>query len=215
MSIIAKFTGSTQRELIPSGNYVSRCYQMLDIGTVDENIMGEIKHLHKVRIGFELPSELRVFKEENGEQPIVISKEFTLSLHEKSSLRQVLKSWRGRDFTEEEAKAFDVAKLIGVPCMLNIIHKPSKKDPSKIYEEIAGVTPMPKGMVCPLQINSDMELSFDNWVQEIFDKLPDFLKDKIKSSDEYKAMKNPSYFEFVDDNGQPKDNIDEIDDLPF
>ena len=31
---------------------------------------------------------------------------YTASIHEKSKLRQHLKSWRGRDFTPEELKAF-------------------------------------------------------------------------------------------------------------
>jgi hypothetical protein len=208
MSIIAKSSGNAQRELIPAGNYVARCYQMLDIGTVDENIMGDVKHLHKVRIGFELPTELKVFKEENGEQPIVISKEFTLSLHEKSALRQSLKAWRSKDFTEEEARAFDISKLLGIACMLNIIHKPAKKDPTKIYEEIAGITPIPKGMTCPEQINPTQELSFDEFNQSLFEKLPDFLRDKIKSSDEYKAMVNPGHFEV-------NQNSPDEDDLPF
>ena len=95
MAITATTTGAT-REIIPAGNYLARCYQMIEIGTVNEIIMGENKVLKKVRIGWELPTELKVFKEENGEQPLVTSKEYTLSMHEKSSLRADLKSWRGR-----------------------------------------------------------------------------------------------------------------------
>src|SRR5688500_13440346 len=121
---------TAQRELIPAGNYVARCYQMIEIGTVKENIMGDEKTLHKVRIGWELPTELKVFNPEKGEQPLVISKEYTLSMNEKSNLRKDLKSWRGKDFTEDEARKFDITALVGVPCMLNIIHKPSKRDPS-------------------------------------------------------------------------------------
>ena len=86
MAINATNNG-TKRELIPSGNYVARCYQMIEIGTVNEVIQGTQKQLHKVRIGWELPTELKVFKEENGEQPLVISKDYTLSLNEKSNLR--------------------------------------------------------------------------------------------------------------------------------
>jgi hypothetical protein len=33
----------------------------------------------KIRFSFELPTELRVFSEEKGEQPIAIHKEYTLS----------------------------------------------------------------------------------------------------------------------------------------
>ena len=86
MAILATNNG-TQRELIPAANYVDRCYQMIEIGTVTENILGETKTLKKVRIGWELPSEMKVFNEEKGEQPCVISKEFTLARHEKSGLR--------------------------------------------------------------------------------------------------------------------------------
>lgn len=217
MAIIAKNNGGTQRELIPAGNYIARCYQQIHIGTVDETIMGETKHLNKIRIGWELPSELRVFKEEKGEQPVVISKEFTLSMNEKASLRIALKSWRGKDFTDEEAAAFDTTKLLGVPCMLNIIHKPSKKDASKVYEEIAGITPIPKGMTCPPQVNPTVELNYDNFDEELFNSLPDFIKDKMKSSDEYKAMKNPEHYTFVDNDGKELVTTEDDDssDLPF
>ena len=85
------------------------------------------KQVNKVRITWELPTELKVFNPDKGEQPQAISKEFTLSMHEKSSLRAFLTSWRGKGFTEDEAKAFDVTKLLGVPCMLSIVHEPGKK----------------------------------------------------------------------------------------
>src|ERR1700748_3863007 len=136
MAITAKST-STPRELIPADNYIARCYQMIEIGTVTELYMGEPKQMVKVRIGFELPTLTKVFKEENGEQPFVFSAEYTLSMTEKANLRKLLTSWRGTPFTEEEAKAFDITKLIGAPCFLNIIHKASKSDATKVYEQIA------------------------------------------------------------------------------
>lgn len=212
MAIIATAANS-QRELIPAGNYVARCYQMIHIGTITETIMGEEKTLNKVRIGWELPTELKVFKEENGEQPRVISKEFTLSMHEKSSLRKALASWRGKDFTEGEAKAFDITKLLGATCMLNIIHKPSK-DGLKTYEEIAGITPMPKGFECPPQINKTTVWDYDNPDNALFDSLPDFIKDKIKSSLEYQKMMQPEATHMNQEaiyNPSPET----IDDLPF
>lgn len=211
MSIIAKSSGGTPREPIEAGMYVARAYQMIHIGTVVETIPGMApKKMNKVRIGWELPTELRVFKEENGEQPIAISKDFTLSMHEKSALRQMLKGWRSKDFTEAEAEAFDITKLLGVACMLNITHKPSK-DGSQMYEQISGVTPLPKGLTCPPLINPLQELTYDSFDNSLFEKLPDFLKEKIRSSDEYKAMMNPEQ-SFIDEHGQP---IDDSDDLPF
>jgi hypothetical protein len=204
MSILATNT-STPRELIPAGNYIARCYQMIQLGTIQENINGEIKKLHKVRIGWELPTETKVFKEENGEQPFVISQEYTLSLSENANLRKMLASWRGKDFTEDEAKAFDITKLLGVPCMLNVIHKKSKA--GNDYQTIASVTPMPKGVPCPESINKIQVLSFDKFDMDFFMSLPDFIKDKITSSDEYKARVTPNEVETHSDNS--------VDDLPF
>lgn len=210
MPIIAANKG-THHEPIPAGNYVARCFQMIQIGTVEENIMGTMKILNKVRLGFELPTETKVFKEEHGEQPFVISKEFTLSLHEKATLRKMLESWRGKGFTEDQAKSFDITVLAEKPCMLNIIHKPSK-DGSKVYAEISSISSMPKGLQCPPQVNPTVILSYDNFNDEIFNSLPDFIKDKMKKSTEYHNMTNPDLTEDkVTGTTEPEDT----DDLPF
>lgn len=209
MAINATNSG-TQRELIPAGNYIARCYQMIEIGTVEELIMGEKKTLRKVRIGWELPEELRVFNPEKGEQPCVISQEFTLSMNEKANLRKMLASWRGKDFTEDEAKCFDISKLLGVPCMLNIIHKPSKTDSSKVYEQIGSVSPLPKSVKCPDQINRIIKLEYDNFDWGVFDSMPDFIKQKMKGSKEFAAMQQPNVTNVSDQ----AEHIGE-DDLPF
>lgn len=208
MAIIATSTGNSQSfEPIEAGSYAARCYSMVHMGTIEENILGAVKKLNKVRITWELPTELKVFKEENGEQPQVISKEFTLSLHEKATLRGFLKNWRGQDFTEEEAKEFDVTKLIGAPCLLNITHK-AKKDGSGVYAEIGGVSRLPKGMECPPQINDSFVFTYDDYTPELFASLPEFMRNKMVNSDEYKAIQEP--------HSVPVNNgHEEPDDLPF
>lgn len=210
MPIVAT-NNSQPRELIPSGNYVARCFSMIEIGTVNESYMGEPKLLRKVRISWELPTETKVFDPAKGPQPLVISKEYTLSMNEKSNLRKMLASWRGKDFTEDEAKSFDITKLLGKPCMLNIIHKPSQSDPTKVYENISGITTIPKGMTVPDQVNANQELYYENFDENVFNSLPDFLKDKMKGSLEYQAMKQPAERHMI---GEPQ-KIGVEDDLPF
>lgn len=209
MAILAE-NKSTPRELIPAGNYIARCYQQIHLGHIDEMMMGQMKNLNKVRIGWELPTELKVFKPENGEQPLVFSKEFTLSMNEKANLRKILSSWRGKGFSEDEAKSFDITKLIGAPCMLNIIHKPGKTDPSKIYEEIGSISPIPKGVTCPAQVNKTFLLDYDNFTEEKFNTLPDFIKEKMQKSREYKKLKEGVMTEHIPDN-LPEGETD----LPF
>lgn len=188
MAINAKAKQEFERELIPAGNYVARCYKMIEIGTIPNEFQGVEKMTHKVRIGWELPTELKVFKEENGEQPIVIDKEYTLSLSEKGNLRRDLKSWRGKDFTPQEADNFDITKLLGVPCMLNIIHVLGKKDASKMYQAIGSISPMPKGFVCPEQINPTYIFEFDNFDKAKFEALPEWIREQIETSNEYKKL---------------------------
>jgi len=209
MEIIAKSNGSGNGyDPVPAGNYVARCFSMVHIGTVPEEYQGEVKMQNKVRITWELPTETKVFKEENGEQPYVLSKEFTLSMHEKSTLRKWLESWRGKAFTQAESDGFDVAKLIYAPCMLNVIHK-EKKD-GQIRADIASVSAMPKGLECPKAINLPVLFSVNEFDQKVFDTFPDFLKDKIRSSKEYKAMQQPNATETP---AAPQNEPE--DDLPF
>lgn len=55
-------------------------------------------------------------------RPFVVGKTYTASLDQKATLRKDLKTWRGRDFTADEAKAFDTERLIGAPCRVIVAH---------------------------------------------------------------------------------------------
>jgi hypothetical protein len=188
MAIIAKAGGGSNlpKKVVPAGSHVARCYSMIQVGTIESEFQGEKKVMHKVIIDFELPLETAVFREGEAEKPFVISKEYTLSFHEKSTLRAHLQSWRGKAFTDAEAANFDITKLVGATCMLNIIHKASM-DGTKTYANIASISPIPKGLACPDQVNPTRILSYDNWNQEVFMSLPEWLADKISSTPEYKA----------------------------
>ena len=202
MAIIAT-NKKIEVEIVEAGSYPARIYQMIQIGNV-AGFQGQIQN--KVRIGFELPTELKVFKEENGEQPRVISQEYTLSFHEKSKLRKVIEACEPNALKIAEdgfLEEFNIEALIGKECLITIAHKASKEGNQFAY--IDSVTRLPKGMICPKAINTPVILSYDNWNQEIFDKQPDFIKEKIKSSQEYQRMING-------EDGKP---INETKDVPF
>ncbi len=188
MAITAKTNSKSNKvEIIEAGSYPATCYSMIEMGTNEEVFQGETKMVNKVRITFELPTELVTFNEERGPQPRVISKEFSLSMHEKSNLRAFLESWRGKSFTENEASAFDVTKLLGVPCLLSITHKTAKN--GNTYANITGISLIPKGMEVPEMVNDKQVLSFDDFNEELFSSLPDFIKEKIEMSEEYKSLR--------------------------
>jgi hypothetical protein len=211
--VINATNDSKPRELVPAGNQVARCYSMVHLGTNIEEYMGEKKAMNKVRISWELPEEMRVFDEAKGEQPMSISKEYTLSMFEKANLRKELEGWRGKGFTEEEAKVFDITKLLGKSCLLNIIHKTSKS--GNEYAVINSISSLPKGMTCPKQINPTFEFNFqDKFDLKVLESLPQFMKDKIKTSVEFKAINNPEDQDLTHDDGYTPD-AEPADDLPF
>lgn len=194
MAPIIATNKKSEIEVVEAGSYPARIYQLIQLGHIP-GYQGAVQN--KVRIGFELPTELKVFSEEKGEQPRVISQEYTLSFHEKSKLRKVIDACDpnalkvGEDGFIDE---FDIEKLVGKECLITIAHK-EKTDGSGVFAYIDGVTRLPKGMTCPKAINEPIVLSYDNWKQEIYDKQPDFIKEKIKASQEYQQMINKADYD--------------------
>lgn len=74
-------------------------------------------------------------------RPYEVSQLYTLSLHEKSNLCKHLESWRGKKFTDAERRGFDVEKLIGVSCQVQVIHKITD---SGVYANVQAVVPLGK-----------------------------------------------------------------------
>jgi hypothetical protein len=93
--------------------------------------------VEKTRIAWVIAEQM-----EDG-RPFTASKKYTLSLHEKANLYKDLVSWRGRAFTPEERAGFDLEKLIGVNCQIQIVHV-TKGD--KTYANITSIVPLAKGM---------------------------------------------------------------------
>ena len=62
-------------------------------------------------------------------------------MNEKANLRKHLEGWRGKNFTDAEAEDFDLASVLGKPCMLIVSES---ENGGKTYSNIASVGPMPK-----------------------------------------------------------------------
>lgn len=184
MAIIAKDGGGNSFELVEAGVHLALCYGVIDLGTQKEVFQGAEKLLRKVRLIFEIPNLRKEFKAGEGEKPFSISKEYTLSLSEKSNLFKDLVSWRGKQFTQEELEGFDLSKLLGKPCQVQIIHKQGKNGE---YAFLQGITAIMKGTNYPkLTINPICEFSVDDFSKSKFDSLPEYLRKKIEESMEFK-----------------------------
>jgi len=190
--ILATGNTETKREIVPSGTHIARCYSMIHIGTVEWEWQGETKYSNKIRVTFELPHEMREF---SGEQkPMVISKEYTLSLHEKSNLRRDLEGWRGKSFDSKELAHFDITNLISKECNISVIHKTSKS--GNEFAQIGSISGMSKGTECPKQFNDSFIFNYeDNFNEDWIEQQPEWIKDQIKGTDEYKNKMNQKKFQ--------------------
>lgn len=171
----------------PAGTHTARCVSVIDLGTQHWEYQGQPKAARKVRLTFELPEELHVFDEAKGDQPFFVSAEFTASLHEKANLRHYLESWRGRPFTPAELAGFDLKNLLGVPAMVTVVHAERS---GKTYANITGIAALPKKLVCPPAISPLVYLGFESWDEAVYAALPQWLRTKIASSDEFKRREH-------------------------
>lgn len=150
MAIVATDTGGGgDFTPVPQGTHIAICDQVVDLGkqVIKSAQYGEsIKH--QVYIRWQIPEERYeyTYEGEKREGPSTIGKTYTVSLGEKANLRKDLQAWRGKPFTPDELRGFDIAKLLGVPATITVTH--TEKD-GRTFANIASVGGIPKGMPKP------------------------------------------------------------------
>jgi hypothetical protein len=100
----------------PAGTHAAVCVDVEDLGMQPNPFRSEPKLIHKIRVSWQLA------KRTPDGRPYLVSKLYTLTLHERSTLREHIEGWIGRRLTPSELTGFDVESLIARPCMLSIAH---------------------------------------------------------------------------------------------
>lgn len=173
MGLVAKNSGG-DFEKAPAGMHVARCVRLIDLGTqINEKFN---KEQHKIRIYWELPNT-KISSGEFAGNPFIVQKQYTLSLNEKADLRSDLRSWRGRDFTEQELEGFDLENILDKCCFLNVVHDGD-------YANVAAITPLATGTECPPRVHDLVMFDLTRFNQQVFDGLSDRLKQTIMQSKE-------------------------------
>jgi len=196
MGLVAKATSGSNFVPVPAGMHLARCYRIIDLGTQKTTWQGTEKHLPKVMLQFEVHGN-----DESGKpivtaknEPMTISKNFTNSLGEKATLRQDLKSWRGRDFTQAELNGFELKNVLGAWAMITVAT--SLGQDGKEYTNITNINPVPS-MVKQAGLPEGFNKTGVFWIEEpdmdMFETFGDGLKKKIESSPEWQNSKNTMY----------------------
>lgn len=172
----------------PAGIFPAICYRFVDLGTQSSTFQGQTKQQHKVLISWEITDpDTRM---DDG-KPFTISQRYTWSMHEKSTLRKALESWRGRPFEETDfgPDGFDTRNLVGAPCMLSIMRVTKE---GKTYANISAVTKLPKQVPAGELQNEKVYFSLEDYDAATLGKLSDGLQTTIKASPEYRALGQPT-----------------------
>ena len=175
MTTIVATTGASEYPKVPTGVHNARCVRVIDLGTQRNDYGGNITYKRQVLIIWEIPDQI------TNDQPMTISKFYTLSLHEKSNLGMDLVSWRGRPFTEQEKQGFDITKLLGITCQINVMHNDSGK------EKVSSVMPLGKDTQLKDQYHESISFSIDDFQKgqrEQFNKLSEGIRKMILRSKE-------------------------------
>ena len=215
MGLIAKDSGGGSFTPVAPGMHLARCYRIVDMGTQKTDFQGQVKHLQKVMLQFEVHGE-----DEDGKplvtakgEPMSISKNFTLSLAEKATLRLDLQAWRGRPFTADELRGFELKNVLGVWAMITAARALGKN--GKEFTNIVSINPVPvtiKRAGLPEGFNKLSSFDIDKPDMELFETFGNGLREKISSSPEWRARHQPPV-SMPSSSGTGFDDMDS--DIPF
>lgn len=181
------------------GQFAAVCVDVIDLGLNVEKFQDQ-------------PAEVKdktalVFQTENAEgedKPRYIAQEFSTSMGKKSNMRKFLEGWRGKPYTEDEARkqGIPLDKLEGVSALVTVAHKTSAK--GNLYAVIQTITPLPKPMRDAVPNTSGYKRA------EFWDKKK---KEYAEAVAEYHAKAGPKGG--TSTVNEPLDEEDDDSDLPF
>ena len=126
----------------PEGLHSAVCVDVVDLGEMETQ--WGAKHKIEIRWVLEvLDEDGRPQNDPKTGKPFMVTQRYTASLAEKSKLRPMLEAWRGRKFSKEELEGFDVEKLVGVNCQLQVVH--NIVSDGGVYSNVQAVVPAARG----------------------------------------------------------------------
>jgi len=143
-------SGGGDFELPEPGSHLATIVALVDCGTHDEVYdnygVQVVKPTRKAFLVFELDGSAK----QDG-TPFVLSKEYSVSTHERGGLRKLAETLRGKRYDDSlmnpdgsRGEKIDYTKLVGVSCIVNVAVNKSKTS-GKEYAPVKEVTAKLKG----------------------------------------------------------------------
>lgn len=173
-------------EPMEPGTYGARLVQILILGVQPQReFKGEAKPPKlEIMLTYEFNDEF--MKDEDGEDILDKPRWLSETMPFNNLAAELAKSTkRYYAFDAKGEYDGDWSQLIGAPCMVTVVVDEGKgKNAGKKYENVAAVTAMrPKEAAkAPALVNPSKLFDFYNPDMEVFNKLPQWLQDKMKSA---------------------------------
>ncbi len=168
---------------VEPGVYLAVCVGVIDLG---EQYSEKYKNYsNKVQFVWELPYE--TIEVDGKQEPKQLSKEFAIATKKNSNLRTFISSWNGKPYSDEEFPEVELFDQIGKPCQLNVVLNDTGE-----YANVDTVIPLPKGTPAPQSTTPPIVWDMDNWDDDAFKALPEWVQNKIKKSTQYQKNHAPT-----------------------
>ncbi len=170
---------------VEPGVYISVCVGVIDLGEqLCEYKEKKISYQPKVQFVWELVGET---VEVDGEiKPRQLSRTFTMSSSKKGLLLGFISGWNGAAYTEDQFRELDLFEQAGKACQLNVVLNDSGE-----YANVDSAIPLPKGMPAPSTETPVICWNMDEWDDDLFAALPEWVQEKIKKSTQYQKLHAP------------------------
>ena len=188
MSLKARRKPASNIPPMDGGTYMAVCIGVIDLGEqykqFDKQKQG--KYAEECLFLFEIPDE-RVQVDGEDKPRWLSSRRYTVSLHERSGLYQMLTAWRGKALSDAEldpaGDGFDLMQMAGQGAMLSV--SVAEKDDGSRHNKIEAVTGFPKGISSPTPESEILVFDADDPDMEVFGKLPEWIQDIIRKSTQF------------------------------
>jgi len=187
MSLVAKGIESTYKK-VPPGTHLARLYRIVDLGRQESSFNGTSKIVSKAMFFFEVHGD-----DDEGNplvttknEPLSISKTYTLSTNENSGLGKDIISWFAPEYLNK--KNYEVSQTIGLWCMISV--KPITMKDGKELTVIDKITATPtgykkRGFPQPYAELKTFNISEPDMA--LFETFSDYLKVKIQASKDWQS----------------------------
>lgn len=184
-----KAGGGVKQNLIEIGTYPARLVRVIDLGLQTRNpYAGQEKPpAYQVDLTYELLDVFMVDKDGNEDEtkPRWVSETINLN-NPNADLATSTK--RAKALDPDDDHDFDLAAMVGAPCMVTIVHKESR---GKTYANVGNITTMraKDAAKAPELVNKPVVFDLDAPDMDVFKSFPQWIADKIKGNLEFNGSK--------------------------